>query len=149
MAYAQSLGQVTDGRKVWEIMYGGGELPYGPAASEDQEVFWVLTLDTQLYLRGVTEIARGERDRVATPIPDTVRLVLGIAALEGASAFIVVHNHPSGDPSPSSHDRAVTRMLKTAALAIEIDLLDHVILGTPGKDPCLLGHFSFRAAGQL
>jgi len=60
-----------------------------------------------------------------------------------------VHNHPSGDPAPSAADVQVTRQLRDAAKAIDIELLDHVIIGRAGVDPTGLGYFSFRSAGIL
>ncbi|NBY42215.1 MAG: hypothetical protein EBQ49_02730, partial [Verrucomicrobia bacterium] len=51
------------------------------------------------------------------------------------AAAIVAHNHPSGDPSPSSADRAVTRQLVEAGRVIGVELLDHVIIGRPESDP--------------
>ena len=59
------------------------------------------------------------------------------------------HNHPSGDPAPSSADVQVTRQLREAARALDIELLDHVILGQPAADPRGLGWYSFRQAGLL
>ena len=63
--------------------------------------------------------------------------------------MIVVHNHPSGDPSPSAADIQVTRQLREASRIIDIDLLDHVILGTKEDDPARAGFYSFRNAGLL
>lgn len=49
--------------------------------------------------------------------------------LLGASSFVVVHNHPSGDPSPSIDDNATTKRLKSAADIMGIPLVDHIIIG--------------------
>jgi DNA repair protein RadC len=59
-----------------------------------------------------------------------------------ASAVIVAHNHPSGDPTPSRDDVEMTRQLKAAAEAVGLDLHDHVVIGH-GR------HVSFRSAGLL
>jgi DNA repair protein RadC len=64
------------------------------------------------------------------------------ALILNASALIVVHNHPSGDPKPSRDDIEMTRRLKEAASALEIALHDHVVIGH-GK------HASFRSLGLL
>jgi DNA repair protein RadC len=48
---------------------------------------------------------------------------------EGATGIILVHNHPSGDPTPSGEDRAVTRQLADAGRVIGIPVLDHVVIG--------------------
>jgi DNA repair protein RadC len=71
------------------------------------------------------------------------------AILAGATAIIVSHNHPSGDPAPSTADIQVTRQLREAAKIIDIDLLDHVIVGHAESDPLGKGHYSFREAGMI
>jgi len=55
----------------------------------------------------------------------------------------------SGDPAPSAADLHLTRQLRDAAKAIEIDLIDHVIVGRASADPTGRGHYSFREAGLL
>ena len=60
----------------------------------------------------------------------------------GAAAVILGHNHPSGLTTPSSSDRAVTKKLQTALTAIDVEVLDHIILG--GAD-----HFSFADSRML
>lgn len=77
------------------------------------------------------------------------REVFKPAILASASAVIVSHNHPSGDPSPSAADVRVTRTLREAAQVLDISLLDHVIVGQPDTDPTGLGFYSFRNAGML
>ncbi|WP_275092322.1 RadC family protein [Shimazuella soli] len=57
------------------------------------------------------------------------REVLRAAISASASAFICVHNHPSGDPSPSREDIEVTELLYQASITVGIDLLDHIIIG--------------------
>src|SRR5580658_3935389 len=72
------------------------------------------------------------------------REVFRIAVLASATAIVCVHNHPSGDPSPSAADLAVTRQLREAAKIMDIHLLDHVIVGTKEDDPAGQGFHSFR-----
>ena len=57
------------------------------------------------------------------------REVFRLAVVEGAAAVILVHNHPSGDPTPSAEDRAVTHQLEAAGKALGIPVIDHVIVG--------------------
>ena len=64
------------------------------------------------------------------------------AIASSAYAFILSHNHPSGDPSPSEADRQLTRRVAHAARLLQIHFLDHVICGRPG-------FFSFQGAGLL
>jgi DNA repair protein RadC len=65
-----------------------------------------------------------------------------------AHAVILVHNHPSGNCQPSDADLAVTRQMKKAGEVLQVELLDHVILGAPRTgDPS--GYFSFKNEGLL
>ena len=77
------------------------------------------------------------------------REVFRPAILAGASAVIVAHNHPSGDPAPSRADIQVTRQLREAAKILQMDLLDHLIVGRVEDDPLQIGHYSFSDAGLL
>ena len=90
-----------------------------------QETFHVLLLDGKHRLR------RRERISAGTLTSSLVhpREVFGPALREGAAALIVAHNHPSGDPEPSSEDLAVTRRLIEAGRLIGVPLLDHVVIG--------------------
>ena len=69
------------------------------------------------------------------------------AFIHSAYAMILVHNHPSGDPSPSDNDKRMTRRLIEAAALLQINLLDHIIIGAPceGRRP----YFSFREIGWM
>jgi DNA repair protein RadC len=71
------------------------------------------------------------------------------ALRHAAAAIVCVHNHPSGDPAPSAPDLHVTRILREASKAVDIELLDHVICGNRETDPLGIGYFSFRQAGIL
>jgi len=75
--------------------------------------------------------------------------VFKVAVLSSAAAIVVAHNHPGGDPAPSSADLQVTRRLHEAATAMDIELIDHVIVGLPEDDPAGRGFYSFRSAGLL
>lgn len=71
------------------------------------------------------------------------------AIRHGATAIIAAHNHPSGDPAPSAADIAITRQLQKAAKVIQIDLLDHIIIGNNAHDPAGKGYYSFGEGGLL
>jgi DNA repair protein RadC len=71
------------------------------------------------------------------------------AIKESAAAVLCAHNHPSGDPAPSSADIRMTRQLREASHAVDIALLDHLILGQPTADPAGVGFYSFRTAGLV
>jgi DNA repair protein RadC len=71
-----------------------------------------------------------------------VRKVIERALAHKASGFIIVHNHPSGDPTPSDQDRELTQALKAAAATVGVRFLDHLIIGD--GEP-----FSFKASGLM
>jgi DNA repair protein RadC len=109
------------------------------------ERFWVLSLNRRNRLLRRDVISSG----TATSALVHPREVFREAIKAGAAAIIAVHNHPSGDPAPSSADIQITRQLSAAAQAVEIALVDHVILGQAGRDPAGRGYYSFREAGLL
>ena len=71
-----------------------------------------------------------------------VRKVIERALAHKASGFILAHNHPSGDPTPSPQDREITQALKAAAATVGVRFLDHLVIGE--TDP-----FSFKTNGLL
>lgn len=90
-----------------------------------QEEFHALLLDSQHRVLRDVVVTRGILD--ASLIHP--REVFRPAILETAAAVILVHNHPSGDATPSAEDRAVTRQLREAGRAMGIPVLDHVVVG--------------------
>lgn len=114
-------------------------------AGLEVEKFWVLCLDRKNRLLRCVESTSG----TATSSLVHPREVFREAIRLSASAIIAVHNHPSGDPAPSSADVKVTRQLREAASVVGIDLLDHVILGQKSKDPQGVGYYSFNETGLI
>ena len=111
--------------------------------ARDRELLRVLLLDTKLRLLAVEDVALGSLNEcIAHP-----REIFRPAIVHSAYAAILVHNHPSGDPAPSQADHRLTRQLGDAAKLLQINLLDHIIIGLPdgGRHP----YFSFREAGVL
>lgn len=109
------------------------------------EKFYVLSLNRRNRLIKCTEISSG----TATAALAHPRECLREAMIRGAVVIAVGHNHPSGDPSPSAADLAVTRQLREACRAVDIELIDHVVVGVPQHDPTGIGYYSFRSAGIL
>lgn len=109
------------------------------------EKFWVLCLNTRHRLIRRIEATSG----TATASLAHPREVFRDAIRLASTAVIVVHNHPSGDPQPSAADIQVTRQLREAARILNIDLVDHVIVGARESDPSGRGHYSFRDSGLL
>jgi DNA repair protein RadC len=110
-----------------------------------QEAFYAVYLDRKNHPIGRHLITLGTVDSTLV----APREVFRGAIIASASALVVAHNHPSGDPAPSQADVRVTRALQEAAKVIEIPLLDHVIVGDSKADPFGIGHYSFRVAGLL
>ncbi|MBC8011999.1 MAG: DNA repair protein RadC [Burkholderiales bacterium] len=111
----------------------------------DVEKCWVLALNSRNRLLRCIELSSGTaRQTLVRPVE-----VLREAVREGATAFIIAHNHPGGDPAPSAQDIRITRQLRDAATAVDIHFHDHIILGDPPLDPLGLGYYSFRASGHL
>jgi DNA repair proteins len=71
------------------------------------------------------------------------------AVLASASGIVCVHQHPSGDPSPSSADVAITRRIRRAGEVMDIPLIDHVVIGTIEDDPKGKGYYSFAEARAM
>lgn len=90
-----------------------------------QEEFHALLLDSRHRIVREVLVTRGTLDSALIH----PREVFRAAVVEGAAGVILVHNHPSGDPSPSAEDRAVTRQLAAAGRAVGIPVLDHVVVG--------------------
>ncbi|MBI4019823.1 MAG: DNA repair protein RadC [Candidatus Aenigmarchaeota archaeon] len=90
-----------------------------------KEVLKGLYLDSKLNLLKEETISMGGLNTVAIQAADVFRT----AVSEAAAAIVLVHNHPSGDPTPSEKDIAVTKALKMAGDLLGIELLDHVIIG--------------------
>ncbi len=96
------------------------------AASMAHEELWCLPLDRQSRLIGAPRVvSKGDVDGTdAGP-----RAFFRAALTAGAVSAIAVHNHPSGDPSPSAADREVTRRLVQAGRTVDVALVDHLVLG--------------------
>jgi DNA repair protein RadC len=90
-----------------------------------QEVVFVVGVDTRNRMLDVVEVARGTVAHVETHPREVFRPLIRMAA----SGCVVVHNHPSGDASPSRYDRELTRGLRVAGHLIGITVIDHVIIG--------------------
>jgi DNA repair protein RadC len=102
------------------------------------EEFHLLALDSQSQVLREILITRGLlNSSLVHP-----REVFRAAIAEAAAGIIVVHNHPSGDPTPSAEDRAVTRQLAEAGRLLDLPLYDHVIIAGDR-------HLSFAATGLL
>jgi len=107
-------------------------------AKATREHFWAIALDTKNRPIAEIEIAVGGLNACTIKPADIFRAILR----ELSSKVVVVHNHPSGEPSPSSEDVAFTRKLRQAGEVLGIHLLDHIIIAEQG-------YFSFLDSGLL
>lgn len=108
-----------------------------------EECLRVILLNTKLHLISIDEVSRGSINETMAHIPSIFRPVL----VSQAYAFILIHNHPSGDPQPSSADTQFTRRLNEVANLMQVRLLDHIIFGMPSESKP--GYMSYREEGLL
>ena len=104
----------------------------------ERERFLVLALDGRHRAIGLDEVSVGSLSASLVHPREVFKALI----LANAAAFILAHNHPSGDASPSKEDREITGRLKQAADLMGISLLDHIVLTAEG-------FHSFRDAGDL
>ena len=108
---------------------------YGAAPTEQMGI---LSLNTRHYIVRDTVLTRGTIDRAAVSPRDVFRTAL----LSDASAIILWHNHPSGDPTPSEDDMMVTEQLRSAGDLVNIQLLDHIVVAAAS-------YYSFQEHGRM
>lgn len=125
-------------KKVWTLLYP-------ESLVESVEKVWVLCLDRKNKLLRFENITSG----TATGSLVHPREVFRPAIRWGATAIILAHNHPSGDPTPSSSDLKVTQKISEAARHLDIDFHDHVIIGEPNSCPAGIGYYSFADSGLI
>ena len=92
----------------------------------DREHLWVAHVDDQARC---IHLSRHDGDDGGAHLP--LREVICDAAAHGSAGVILAHNHPGGDPTPSASDRRVTRRFALAAEAIDLALLDHLVMAGP------------------
>ena len=108
-------------------------------ALEVVEVFGVLCLNTRHSVLCSHLVSRGGLDATVVHPRDVFRACI----LAGAAAVVLYHNHPSGDPTPSRDDAALTRRMVTAGDLVGICVIDHIIVGSHDR------YYSFKEAGRM
>jgi len=104
----------------------------------DHEVILAIAMDTRHNINATSIVHIGTSNESVADAADILRIAMHSCSRN----LIIAHNHPSGDPSPSKEDEALTKKLKEAALLLGIKLLDHIILGNDT-------YYSFADEGQL
>jgi hypothetical protein len=108
-------------------------------AHESVEVFAVACLSTRHRVLSWHVVSRGTPSATSVSLPD---VFVPACLTPGTTGIVVLHNHPSGDPTPSPDDVQLTRRLELAGAILDLAVLDHLIVGD-GR------YFSFREAGAL
>lgn len=144
---AFELGRRAAQEEVLEDKMDSPELVYRylgtDMARQGYETLRILVLNTKLCLVHDEVVFQGTLNES----PAHPREIIRAALIHRAHAFILAHNHPSGDPAPSEADRRFTRRINEAAQLMQIELLDHVVIGAPrpGAKP----YFSFKESGMI
>lgn len=116
---------------------------FGPQMAHlAQEQVRVAVVDARLKHIGSELVSMGTVSESSAHPREVLRPVV----TRGGYGFVLLHNHPSGDPSPSRADEIVTRRLADAAMLMQVAFLDHVIIGRASGGPA---YFSFREAGVI
>jgi DNA repair protein RadC len=102
----------------------GAIVQYEMSALEQEEL-WVMHLDTRNHLINIDKLYRGSLDSSMVRIGEVFKGVIR----RNLASIIVLHNHPSGDPTPSPDDVALTRAIVSAGKLLDIQVLDHLVVG--------------------
>jgi DNA repair protein RadC len=90
-----------------------------------QEELWVMLLDTRNHLISIEKIYKGSLNSSMVRVAELFKA----AITRSAAGIIILHNHPSGDPTPSPEDIALTRNIIQSGKMLDIDILDHLVIG--------------------
>jgi len=113
--------KISDALDVWNVLKD-------EMRTLEHEEFKAVLLGGRNEVLEIVDIAKGQRDSCVVHSSDVFRAAL----MKKACSIILVHNHPSGDPSPSPEDCAMTRKVVSGGALIGISVLDHVIIGESG-----------------
>lgn len=95
---------------------------------QTEEYLYMICMNVKLEVTGIFELSHGNVNSSII----SVREMFQKALLANAVSIIVMHNHPSGDPTPSHEDIQVTKRMVDAGKIIGVQVLDHIIIGRPG-----------------
>ncbi len=101
--------------------------------NETQEVIYLLTLNNKNQVVSFSEIARGGTNFCNLSMCEIFKTVL----LSSSPKFVIIHNHPSGDPTPSTNDILITNDIKENAEMLQVEFLDHLIIGENDFASCM------------
>ena len=141
LPYGQNYWAVDTPEKTWD--FWNAYVASQPDHEPDKENVVVVLLSARLTPIGWNRVSVGTVNESSAHPREILRPVIAGAAY----GFILMHNHPSGDPSPSQADEAITRRVSEAAKLMQISFLDHTVIGRPGFGRS--AYFSFREAGII
>ena len=132
MAYGEN--KIDNTRKIVDMV---NELYHMNLFAE--EYIYVVAFDTKMNLLGIFEVSHG----IVNASLCGNREIIIRCLLVGASCFMLLHNHPSGDCTPSQSDMDITENVKNASALVGISLLDHIIIGGGNS------YFSFKEKDMM
>lgn len=122
--------------------YWRAHIQQHPYFNPDVECMVTVLVNTRRRIQGHHLVSTGTLDTILVH----PREVFRVAVITAASAVVLMHNHPSGDPAPSEGDIKVTRDLIRAGQLLKIEVLDHIVIGIPAPDRAR-DFLSLREAG--
>lgn len=135
LAFSMLKKQMTSSEMIYDFIIKNKEaFPFNGSA----ECFFAIGLTIRQTVKGVSMIGKGSHSEVTISLPHLAREVIKL----DVPRVIIVHNHPSGDVSPSDSDVNLTRKVKEVMDTLGLELLDHIIVGQ-GK------HFSFSDRNMM
>jgi DNA repair protein RadC len=120
------------------VAYWGEKVTTAPWHDPEKEMLVAVMLNTRFAALGHAMVSIGTMNECTAHPREIFRPAVAI----GAYGILLMHNHPSGDPSPSEADLRLTKRLADVAGILQVSLVDHVIVGAPGR-------FSFKETGFL
>ena len=113
-------------------------------AYKNNEYVLIILVDSRLQALRIVELSKGNSNAALCEPRDVLHQVI----INQSSAFILVHNHPSGDPSPSRQDLTLTKKVQQASEFMHVRFVDHIIIRRPGENR-QKAYYSFTEAGAL
>jgi len=148
MIAAFELGVRCAGEKMNRTLMNSADAIYEAMAPrlahERTEHVLIVLLDSKLRATRTIELSKGNVDTALCEPRDVLHHVL----INGAASFVLVHNHPSGDPAPSRQDLLLTKKIRDACELMRLRFVDHLIVGRL-SDHHASPYYSFAGAGVL
>lgn len=130
---ARERKQIRNSRDIYEYM-----MPFFSCCMEHHEEAWAIYMNNQHKILGTAKISQGGISETSVD----PKIILQIALKANASSIILAHNHPSGNPYPSSCDDKITQKLKEGAKFLDMQLTDHVVV-------CDCVYYSYADEGKI